>query len=326
MKRFIRYLYEYQDGKRTRNTGFVKVEEQEDAVVIQIYGRGFPPAEGRILKIYLFYEEGGQCIGIFMGEIHGTQAAFGYKLRYTPEDVGGSDRFRRIQGIILRTGKAADAGNYGATWKDDFADSLKMIPEEEWKQSMQNGESKERIEQEDTVQNEKTENQNEENEQEQIPNVSEEDIMQKGGQQEEPEIQQKDVIYKITRQELAGLPRKEWKLANNHFLLHGYYNYHHLVSFKKEGKYWLGVPGLYFPGEQRAAAAFGFGQFMKPAKEELNLEEYKIEDEERFGYWCRPVGAVIRKETKEKKDAENIDRGRKIYERGDQTGEEGVED
>lgn len=57
MKSFIRYLYEYQNGKRTRNTGFVKVLEQTDTAEIQIYGRGFPVAGGRTLEIYLFYEE-----------------------------------------------------------------------------------------------------------------------------------------------------------------------------------------------------------------------------------------------------------------------------
>ena len=157
------------------------------------------------------------------------------------------------------------------------------------------------------------------------PNVPEERNSQNANSDLPPKTT-KDIIYKITRQELAGLPRKEWKLANNHFLLHGYYNYHHLVSFEKEGKCWIGVPGLYFSGEQRAAGAFGFSQFMKPSDGELDLEEYEIEDEEHFGYWCRPVGAVIRKEVKEKEDAEDIDRRRKIHEGSDPSGEKSMED
>ena len=48
---------------------------------------------------------------------------------------------------------------------------------------------------------------------------------------------------KISRQDLSCLPRKEWRLANNSFLLHGYYNYHHLLSIEEDGKRWLGVPG-----------------------------------------------------------------------------------
>ena len=83
MKSFIRYLYEYQNGKRTRNTGFVKVLEQEEATVVQIYGRGFPVAGGRTLEIYLFYEEDGQCIGILMGEIRSINRRNSWMFRYT---------------------------------------------------------------------------------------------------------------------------------------------------------------------------------------------------------------------------------------------------
>ena len=298
MKRFIRYLYEYQNGKRTRNTGFVKVLEQTDTAEIQIYGRGFPVAGGRTLEIYLFYEEDGKCIGIRMGEIRGAQAAFGYKLSYTTDDVGGDGQFGRIGGMILRAGNGADAGYYGAVWDEARpVDVSRMITEEEWKL----------------------------NKSKSNPNVPEERNSQNANSDLPPKTT-KDIIYKITRQEIAGLPRKEWKLANNHFLLHGYYNYHHLVSFEKEGKCWIGVPGLYFPGEQRAAGAFGFNQFMKPSDGELDLEEYEIEDEEHFGYWCRPVGAVIRKEVKEKEDAEDIDRRRKIHEGSDPSGEKSMED
>ena len=300
MKSFIRYLYEYQNGKRTKNTGFVKVLEQEEAAVIQIYGRGFPVAGGRTLEIYLFYEEDGQCIGILMGEIRGAQAAFGYKLSYTAGDVGGTERFGRIGGMILRAGNGADAGYYGAVWDEARpVDVSRMITEDKNTDAVRKSKSN--------------------------PNVPEERNSQNANSDLPPKAT-KDIIYKITRQELAGLPRKEWKLANNHFLLHGYYNYHHLVSFEKEGKCWIGVPGLYFPGEQRAAGAFGFNQFMKPSDGELDLEEYEIEDEEHFGYWCRPVGAVIRKEIKEKEDAADIDRRRKIHEGSDPSGEKSMED
>ncbi|OLA11557.1 MAG: hypothetical protein BHW14_05910 [Coprococcus sp. 43_8] len=134
MKRFIRYLYEYQNEKRTRNTGFVKVLEQTDTAEIQIYGRGFPVAGGRTLEIYLFYEEDGKCIGIRMGEIRGAQAAFGYKLSYTTDDVGGDGQFGRIGGMILRAGNGADAGYYGAVWDEARpVDVSRMITEEEWK-------------------------------------------------------------------------------------------------------------------------------------------------------------------------------------------------
>ena len=58
MKRFIRYLYEYQDGKRVRNVGFVKVEQADSSTVVHIHGKGLHLAEDKKLKVYIFYEIG----------------------------------------------------------------------------------------------------------------------------------------------------------------------------------------------------------------------------------------------------------------------------
>ena len=308
---------------------------------------------------FLFANGAGAVKAVAVGKKEGANAdyesAFGYKLSYTTDDVGGDGQFGRIGGMILRAGNGADAGYYGAVWDEArLVDVSRMITEEEWKLN-KSGKNKKIANGGDVLSNEKyekpgnekileekTSQRKSENIEEQEileqskntdavrksksnPNVPEERNSQNANSDLPPKTT-KDIIYKITRQEIAGLPRKEWKLANNHFLLHGYYNYHHLVSFEKEGKCWIGVPGLYFPGEQRAAGAFGFSQFMKPSDGELDLEEYEIEDEEHFGYWCRPVGAVIRKEVKEKEDAADIDRRRKIHEGSDPSGEKSMED
>lgn len=101
-------------------------------------------------------------------------------------------------------------------------------------------------------------------------------------------------VYKITRKDLVQLPRQEWKLANNHFLMHGCRNFHHLISFEKDGKCWLGVPGIYHPQEERAAKAFGFVEFMIPEEGEISLGEEEQMEQEEFGYWCRTVNNVIK--------------------------------
>ena len=41
MRRFIRYLYEYEQEKKMRNVGFVKVEQDVDQCVIHVHGKGF---------------------------------------------------------------------------------------------------------------------------------------------------------------------------------------------------------------------------------------------------------------------------------------------
>ena len=69
------------------------------------------------------------------------------------------------------------------------------------------------------------------------------------------------------------LPEKYFAMVNNSFLLHGYYNYHHLVLKRMEAqgqiKYYIGVPGNYYDREKQVAVMFGFEGFegmQEPAK------------------------------------------------------------
>ena len=94
---------------------------------------------------------------------------------------------------------------------------------------------------------------------------------------------------KIKRQELSRLPRKEWRLANNSFLLHGYHNYHHLLYIEEEEGVWIGVPGIYHEKEKQAAAAFGFQEFRRKGDIQIELEKEEENVYEDFGYWCRQI-------------------------------------
>lgn len=60
-------------------------------------------------------------------------------------------------------------------------------------------------------------------------------------------------------------PEKYYKMANNSFLLHGYYNYEHLIlaRVEKQGRsfYYVGVPGNFYDREKQVALMFGFESF-----------------------------------------------------------------
>lgn len=56
---------------------------------------------------------------------------------------------------------------------------------------------------------------------------------------------------------------------HNSFLLHGYYNYGHLVLDERNGKSRLGVPGNYYEREQMVATMFGFPDFEPAGKEKV---------------------------------------------------------
>lgn len=59
--------------------------------------------------------------------------------------------------------------------------------------------------------------------------------------------------------------QKYYRLVNNSFLLHGFYNYKHLILTRMEKKneivYYIGVPGNFYDREKQVAVMFGFESF-----------------------------------------------------------------
>lgn len=69
----------------------------------------------------------------------------------------------------------------------------------------------------------------------------------------------------ITPADFVVLRQEYHKMTHNSFLLHGYYNYRHLILGRlKEGngwQYYLGVPGNFYHREKMVAEMFGFEAF-----------------------------------------------------------------
>ncbi len=80
------------------------------------------------------------------------------------------------------------------------------------------------------------------------------------------------------------LTENHYKLANNSFLLHGYYNYNHLILTRirerNQMRYYIGVPGVFLEREKKTAVMFGFQSF------ECAVEPAQEGD---FGYYMIPV-------------------------------------
>lgn len=84
----------------------------------------------------------------------------------------------------------------------------------------------------------------------------------------------------ISPADFVLLSGEAYRAANNSFLLHGYYNYDHLIltRFEKRGEvtYYIGVPGNYYEREKQVAVMFGFESF------ECGTEPAQAGD---FGYY-----------------------------------------
>lgn len=78
-------------------------------------------------------------------------------------------------------------------------------------------------------------------------------------------IREEEEYLKIEPKDFVIFHGKYQELVHNSFLLHGYYNYKHLILGKKEkeGKiiYYLGVPGTFHEREKTVAIMFGFEAF-----------------------------------------------------------------
>lgn len=75
---------------------------------------------------------------------------------------------------------------------------------------------------------------------------------------------QEEGFLTITLKDFIILQEGYQKLVHNSFLLHGYYNYGHIILGKlkeEKDKYYIGVPGVYYEQEKKAARMFGFVGF-----------------------------------------------------------------
>ena len=277
MRRFIRYLYEYEQEKKMRNVGFVKVEQDVDQCVIHVHGKGFRMEENaQGLRAYLFWNTEDKCIGIPQGVTEVPGPAVNWQLCYTPEDVGKKENYDLVNGIIL---KDVNGHWYAAVWNDDVVNVCRM---EMWKME------------EDSVQGEETEckkglAQDEESECKKETLQDEESESGKLEDDLEKEACLGGKVRKIQRKDMVCLPRCEWRHANNSFLIHGYYNYHHLILTVRDDRLKLGVPGVYHPQEEKAAESFGFPEFIPAEELDLKLTDEEKNDREKFGYWCRDI-------------------------------------
>lgn len=277
MRRFIRYLYEYEQEKKMRNVGFVKVEQDVDQCVIHVHGKGFRMEENaQGLRAYLFWNTEDKCIGIPQGVTEVPGPAVNWQLCYTPENVGKKENYDLVNGIIL---KDVNGHWYAAVWNDDVVNVCRM---EMWKMEEDSVQGEEPECKKGLAQDEEPECKKETLQDEESESGKLEDDLEKeaclGGK-----------VRKIQRKDMVCLSRCEWRHANNSFLIHGYYNYHHLILTVRDDRLKLGVPGVYHPQEEKAAESFGFPEFIPAEELDLKLTDEEKNDREKFGYWCRDI-------------------------------------
>lgn len=314
MKRFIRYLYEYEGNQKKRNVGFVKVEQDGKETTISVHGKGLCGKSNENISCYFIKldSEMGNILFVPAGEIQIGMISCGGCFCYTEEliragygkteqSVGQTcEKKDDICGLGLGDPKEAF---YVALWNEEMYGDLdiaraKVFQEFDSDKTAEESKSIKSIdEKEAEVETQFGDDEETENLEEEQPEKKEQETVEESSEKKDLRKDDRDIdlqnfrrqIMKIQRGEISILPRCEWKLANNNFLLHGYYNYRHLVLIDEGNQLKLGVPGIYHEREARAAATFGFPEFIAEADVNVTLEPQERNENQQFGYWCRQV-------------------------------------
>ena len=274
IKRFITYIYAYENGTKGINAGFAKVEIRGNECRIEVHLRGTPIRMGRD-QVYLFKEEGGQMLAFPMGEMRMIKGSGDYGTIIKADQIGGSEySFAEMDGMVF----AGEEGAIAMTrWTEGKPFAVKTENIRLWEPPRFDVGGTENQKEDEK------ENAAEELHATEMPmrNIFPKFVWVDTWERFKntypyftlPEDKNVECVH-IELKDLRELPRKYWYLGNNSFLLHGFFNYRYLVLGKlEEDKWFIGVPGIYQQQERVMAAIFGFPEFM--TTDHIN----------QFGYW-----------------------------------------
>ena len=261
MQRFVTYIYAYENGQKTHNSGYAKIETRGNNGRIEIH-LDTNATSGRELKVVFLAVQDNKISEVSLGFLH-TENGRGVFSFNTEAIVNTDITFEKIVGV-----KIVDANEqlHMSFWKDIKLPETKpeIVTVNEKKQDEKDG-----------IQELKKEENFEDIEQKvlhsmEIPikntfSVSTMEDVWKNLEKNRCEIQLQNGIcaIKIELSDLRELPKKYWYLGNNSFLLHGFFNYHHLLLGKMpDGRWFLGIPGVYERQERIMASFFGFAEYL----------------------------------------------------------------
>lgn len=280
MQRIIAYIYRYEKDKedafvKCGNTGFCRVENYGDRCLVTVCFKEVSKLSGEC-TMYSLRREPGDC------------ACYSIMEKVAAEVIMGGQMCSRIEtcatdGLLIK----CCGRQYVVLWK--CTEEIVRIKREEKE------EETERKAEEETERKAEEESEKEaERETEKESEKEREEEKEKGTEKENSEETKREAekkpekkrgeeelverafnhlcktrmildgtecpVVKMRPQELIMLPRKYWRLANNCFLMEGYYIHKHILFFKHNGAYVIGVPGRGCGNEKEYAMKFGFNK------------------------------------------------------------------
>jgi hypothetical protein len=325
VKRFITYLFTYENGRKGKNVGFIRTDLKGERLELEVHVQGIGRFAGTG-KVFLLVKDG-TLLGIPLEELAVSQGRGAGRFVYDMQDTGEPGyTVNAVAGAAIRFGNLYYAAS---SWNEEAPEGLAEGDFEVWEmadpvqqdsrtdvagpeevlQERPQGEPRQEELTQESLQGALQPEVWEQNAESELVRLAEEKLKQEQSQpltaeesRGEPELfsgtagaetveteteesGNSGMEYRAPRRidisDIRKLPKKNWYLCNNSFLIHGFFNYRYLVLVEMEGngekKTYLGVPGVYEKPERMMAMLFGFPDFLPEGSQAEPLGQ--------FGYW-----------------------------------------
>ena len=294
--RMVTYLYLYEGNYKTRNIGYAKIEKRDAECRVEIHMKNTGLKDCSV-PVYFYTRNSDDFPGILLGSVPLAHGAGDFQELLASADISGTGYdISCIKGIFL---PVSEHEMILSQWDDDSFHRNNFIPVSDISETKVSAPEvhapKTSALEEDTA----------------IP--SEPIDLKAAEAAPTPSCQDSDVSdtlsprldfiiknfpdahpfpsedsfewVQLELKDLRLFPKPYWYLGNNSFLLHGFFNYHHLLLGRKKDaqpcQWVMGIPGVFQNPERVMAALFSFPEFRSTSESDVKTGQ--------FGYWLRPL-------------------------------------
>lgn len=258
----ISYLELQENGQRIRNAGYARLESRDKEEILTVQLNGQEIASGKKIPLYLQRESGEQQL---------CEMTAGQGITSCEKRIPGKKEREKVLGIRIPLDQnCAIVGKFGGTGdtkKKPVPKPENVMKSEEPKQT----EKKAEVTAEAAMPMETGKRQ--------AQTAKESGAVPEGTlHMKDTKWEQLSSIYphihpfrdareflSVGPEDFVVLRERCYQMTHNSFLLHGYYNYRHLLLLRQEtagqAKYYIGVPGNFYEREKQVARMFGFESF-----------------------------------------------------------------
>ncbi len=279
-RRFITYFFQYENGEKQGQCGYARIEQRQNQGKIDFYIKDLTVAPEEVTP-YFFAREGQVKLPIGKLTIKHNRGEGSF--RFVCDEMGGTDHsFSAMQGLVI----PLDEERMLLSQWEDVSVNWKALRQEQNIGNDSESPVNETVQEEILVMQE---HQSAQQTPQKNTSVAEDLGLKLSGLR--PKYypfhgDRTDWAIQAQLRDIKLLPQEYWKLANNSFVMRGYFNYGNILIgyMESEKRFFVGIPGVFQKQERVIAGLFGFDRFRGQQSAEGRPGD--------FGYWYQLIDVV----------------------------------